>query len=102
MINNFSFEDMVSFDYNSPLDVSEHFGTFNFYLIKISKINKIVKAKKNVHLSKGLPGGEDSPRKEACGGPGSIGHVQDGPRGVPGGGGGPEGLAGDGAYHLSG
>ena len=31
MINNFSFEDMVSFDYNSPLDVSEHFfGTFNF------------------------------------------------------------------------
>ena len=32
MINNFSFEDMVSFDYNTPLDVSEHFGTFNFFI----------------------------------------------------------------------
>ena len=32
MINNFSFEDMVSFDYNSPLDVSEHFGTFNSFI----------------------------------------------------------------------
>ena len=46
MINNFSFEDMVSFDYNTPLDVSGHFGTFIFfYLIKISKVSKIFKAK---------------------------------------------------------
>ena len=30
MINNFSFEDMVSFDYFTPLDVSGHFGTFIF------------------------------------------------------------------------
>ena len=50
MINNFPFEDMVSFDYNSPLDVSEHFGTFNFYLTKVSKISKNFKAKKNVQL----------------------------------------------------
>ena len=32
MINNFSFEDMVSFDYNTPLDVSGHFGTFIFFI----------------------------------------------------------------------
>ena len=32
MINNFSFGEMVSFDYNSLLDVSEHFGTFNSFI----------------------------------------------------------------------
>ena len=30
MINNYSFEDMVSFVYNTLLDVSGHFGTFIF------------------------------------------------------------------------
>ena len=50
----------------------------------------------------GLLGGEGSPREKACGGPGFTGHLQDGPGGVPGGGGGPEGLAGDGLNHLCG
>ena len=38
--------------------------------------------------------------KKTCGGLGLASHLQDGPGRVQGGGGGPEGLAGDGANHL--
>ena len=40
------------------------FGTFNFYLKKVYKDNKIFVKRlkeKNVHLAKGLPGGENPP-----------------------------------------
>ena len=73
-----------------------------FYLIKVSKVSKIFKAKKKMFNSIGLSGGEDSPREEACGGPGVAGHLQDGFGGLQGRGGGPEGLAGDGPDHLGG
>ena len=52
--------------------------------------------------SLGLSGGEGSLREKACGGPGFTGHLQDGPGSVQGGGGGTEGLAGDGSDHLGG
>ena len=39
MLNNLLFEEMVSFDYDSPLDVRiKYFGTFKFFLFYIKKI----------------------------------------------------------------
>ena len=65
-------------------------------------MSKIVKAKKKCSTPKGRLGGEGSLREKACGGLGLAGHLQDGPGGVQGGEGGPEGLAGDGSDHLGG
>ena len=78
------------------------FGTFNFYLKRYIRITKfLLNAKrKNVHLAKGLSGGENSPREEAGGGLGLAGHLQAGPGGMPGGGGGPEGLVRAGPYYF--